>query len=189
MRTAETAFDMLRNSKIAARNPFTHFMSLPSGSSKLIGSLCVMREAATVLIQVHGFVWALCSACPAELPEVRRAPTMFRPCRRVGKWGRRDVCCWQILLQKSFWGDERTFSGTLTRVARDDVKDQVVPRKNSHGRQSGNSADVWPDRQNAINGSRWFSQSLRISSLMKAVRSVPTPSPRQKPAKAYRIIQ
>src|SRR5947207_10010681 len=96
MRTAETAFDMLRISKIAARNPVTHFMSLPSGSSKLIGSLCVMREAATVLIQVHGFVWALCSACPAELPEVRRAPTMFRPCRRVGKWGRRDVCCWHL---------------------------------------------------------------------------------------------
>src|SRR5437762_14250687 len=62
MRTAETALDMLRISKIAARNPVTHFMSLPSGSSKLIGSLCVMREAATVLIQVHGFVWARCAA-------------------------------------------------------------------------------------------------------------------------------
>jgi len=24
---------------------------------------------------------------------------------------------WRILLQKSFWGDERQFSGTLTRVA------------------------------------------------------------------------
>src|SRR6478736_7449789 len=62
MRTAETAFDMLRISKIVARNPVTHFMSLPSGSSKLIGSLCVMREAATVLLQVHGFVWARCAA-------------------------------------------------------------------------------------------------------------------------------
>ena len=38
-----------------------------------------------------------------------------------------------ILLQKSFWGDERQFSGTLTRVARDDVRDHVVPRKNDHG--------------------------------------------------------
>jgi hypothetical protein len=33
-----------------------------------IGSLCVMREAATVVIQVHGFVWALHSACPMEVP-------------------------------------------------------------------------------------------------------------------------
>jgi hypothetical protein len=38
----------------------------------------------------------------------------------------------QILLQKSFWGNERQFSGTLTRVARDDVRDHVVPRKNDH---------------------------------------------------------
>ena len=38
-----------------------------------------------------------------------------------------------ILLQKYFWGDERQFSGTLTRVARGDVRDHVVPRKNDHG--------------------------------------------------------
>jgi hypothetical protein len=31
------------------------------------------------------------------------------------------------------FGDERKFSGMLTRVARDDVRDQVVPRKNDHG--------------------------------------------------------
>jgi hypothetical protein len=37
------------------------------------------------------------------------------------------------MLQKSFWGDERKFSGTLTRVARGDVRDHVVPRKNDHG--------------------------------------------------------
>jgi hypothetical protein len=38
-----------------------------------------------------------------------------------------------ILLQKSFWGDERKFSGALTRVGRRDVRNHVVPRKNDHG--------------------------------------------------------
>jgi hypothetical protein len=38
-----------------------------------------------------------------------------------------------ILLQKSFWGYERKFSGTLTRAARGDLRDHVVPRKNDHG--------------------------------------------------------
>src|SRR5882724_204314 len=38
-----------------------------------------------------------------------------------------------ILLQKSFWGDERKFSGALTRVARGYVRDHVVPRNNDHG--------------------------------------------------------
>ncbi|MFL5237212.1 MAG: hypothetical protein ACJ8EL_06340 [Rhizomicrobium sp.] len=44
-----------------------------------------------------------------------------------------DVGSWQIVLQKSFWGGERKFSGTLTRVARSDVRDHVVPRKNDRG--------------------------------------------------------
>jgi hypothetical protein len=34
---------------------------------------------------------------------------------------------------KVFWGDERKFSGALTRVARGDVRDDAVPRKNDHG--------------------------------------------------------
>jgi hypothetical protein len=37
------------------------------------------------------------------------------------------------LLRKSFWGDERQFSGTLTRVARGDVGGHFVSRKNDHG--------------------------------------------------------
>ena len=37
------------------------------------------------------------------------------------------------LSQKSFWGDEPQFSWTLTRVARGDARDHVVPRKNDHG--------------------------------------------------------
>ena len=45
----------------------------------------------------------------------------------------REVLKVPILLQKYFWGDERQFSGTLTRVARGDVRDHVVPRKNDHG--------------------------------------------------------
>jgi len=45
---------------------------------------------------------------------------------------RRHVSKVPILLQKSFWGDERQFSATLTRVARGDVRDHFVPRKNDH---------------------------------------------------------
>ena len=45
---------------------------------------------------------------------------------------RRTSAAGGILLQKSFWGDERKFSGTLTRVARGDVRDHVAPRKNDH---------------------------------------------------------
>src|SRR5436190_22662279 len=43
MRIAETALDVLTINKIAAKNPVTYFMSLPSGSSKLIGSF--LRDA------------------------------------------------------------------------------------------------------------------------------------------------
>jgi len=32
-------------------------------------------------------------------------------------------------LQKSFWVTNEQFSGTLTRVARGDARDHVVPRK------------------------------------------------------------
>jgi hypothetical protein len=34
------------------------------------------------------------------------------------------------MLQNSFWGDERKFSGTLTRVAPGDMGDHIVPQKN-----------------------------------------------------------
>jgi hypothetical protein len=43
--------------------------------------------------------------------------------------GRRDVACWQIVLQKSFWGNGRKFSGTLTRVACGDMRDHIVSHK------------------------------------------------------------
>jgi hypothetical protein len=39
----------------------------------------------------------------------------------------------QILLKKSFEGDERNFPGPLVRFARRDVKDHIASQKNDHG--------------------------------------------------------
>jgi len=44
-----------------------------------------------------------------------------------------NVGDWQILLQKSFWGDERNFLGLLMRFACGDVRVLIVPYKNDHG--------------------------------------------------------
>jgi hypothetical protein len=38
-----------------------------------------------------------------------------------------------ILLQKSFWGDDRNFSGPLMRFARGDMRDHIVSHKHDHG--------------------------------------------------------
>jgi hypothetical protein len=43
-----------------------------------------------------------------------------------------DVCFWQILLKKSFWGDERKFSGPLMRFARADLRGHIVSHKSDH---------------------------------------------------------
>jgi hypothetical protein len=40
---------------------------------------------------------------------------------------------WRILLQKSFWGDERKFLEPLMHFARGDVGDRVVSSKIDHG--------------------------------------------------------
>jgi hypothetical protein len=45
----------------------------------------------------------------------------------------RDVSCWQILLQKSFWGVERKISEPLMRFTRGDVGDHIVLPKIDHG--------------------------------------------------------
>src|SRR6266699_5776068 len=58
----------------------------------------------------------------AQVPSVRG---IMRPRRTGGSW--------RILLQKSFWDDERKFSKALARVARGDVRDHIVSRKNHHG--------------------------------------------------------
>ena len=42
-------------------------------------------------------------------------------------------CCWQILLQKSFWGGERKFSEPLMPFARGDVRDHIVSFRIDHG--------------------------------------------------------
>ncbi len=76
-----------------------------------------MTRACTHKVRLFGNRW-LMSALSAEADIDRTiASVSFVP----------------ILLQKYFWGDERQFSGTLTRVARGDVRDHVVPRKNDHG--------------------------------------------------------
>jgi hypothetical protein len=41
-----------------------------------------------------------------------------------------DLRSWRIVLKKSFLGDERNFSGPLTRFARGDVRDHIVSHKN-----------------------------------------------------------
>jgi hypothetical protein len=38
-----------------------------------------------------------------------------------------------ILLQKSFWGADRNFSGPLMRFARGDMRDHIVSHKSDHG--------------------------------------------------------
>ena len=38
-----------------------------------------------------------------------------------------------IVLKKSFWGDDRNFSGPLMRFARGDMRDHVVSHKNDQG--------------------------------------------------------
>jgi hypothetical protein len=44
-----------------------------------------------------------------------------------------DVGFWQILLQKSFWGDERKFLEPLMRFTSGDVRDHIVSSKIDHG--------------------------------------------------------
>jgi hypothetical protein len=43
------------------------------------------------------------------------------------------VRLWQILLKKSFEGDQRNFLGPLMRFARRDVRDHIAFQKNNHG--------------------------------------------------------
>jgi hypothetical protein len=62
--------------------------------------------------------------CPRQV-RLPRLPDIFR-----AGWHVRKV---PILLQKSFWGDARNFSGPLMRFARGDMRDHVIPHKNDHG--------------------------------------------------------
>src|SRR5262245_51083588 len=58
MRTAELASDTVMVSKAATRRPVRYFISPPLVRANRVGSLCVMREAAAGLLNVHGIVWA-----------------------------------------------------------------------------------------------------------------------------------
>ena len=62
MRTAELASDIFRIRRAAANIPVTYLMSPPLGSSKPIGSLCVMREARTPFFRFM----ALCGRASAN---------------------------------------------------------------------------------------------------------------------------
>jgi hypothetical protein len=44
-----------------------------------------------------------------------------------------NVASWQILLQKSFWGDERNFLEPLMRFTSGDVRDHIVSSKIDQG--------------------------------------------------------
>ncbi len=44
-----------------------------------------------------------------------------------------NVACWQILLQKSFWGDERKFLEPLMRFTCGGVRDHIVLARVDHG--------------------------------------------------------
>ena len=54
----------------------------------------------------------------------RRAVDMSIRRMLTARLKRYDVCFWQILLQKSFWGGERKFLEPLMRFTRGDVRDR-----------------------------------------------------------------
>ena len=41
--------------------------------------------------------------------------------------------CWQIVLKKSFWDNERKFLEPLMRLTRGDMRDHIVSSKIDHG--------------------------------------------------------
>jgi putative component of toxin-antitoxin plasmid stabilization module len=58
---------------------------------------------------------------------------------------------WQILLQKSFWGDERNFLELLMRIAHSDVRDHIVSLKNDHGPSYRRYSAAQPESRLKIN--------------------------------------
>jgi len=48
-----------------------------------------------------------------------------------------EVCFWQILLQKSFWGGDRKFPKSLMRFTRGEVRDHIVLSKIDHASRNG----------------------------------------------------
>jgi hypothetical protein len=70
------------------------------------------------------------SQAGTEYPDAAANPgAVRRPPRHVGLV--------PILLQKSFWGDERNFPGPLMRFTRGDVSDHIVSSKIDHDLRSG----------------------------------------------------
>jgi hypothetical protein len=67
-------------------------------------------------------------ACPlcASISDIN----LFRYCQGVIDL---DAEISQIVLKKSFWGDDQNFSGPLMRFARGDIRGHIDSHKNDHG--------------------------------------------------------
>jgi hypothetical protein len=68
----------------------------------------------------------------SEADSSARFPPPFRV-SVVVRLRKKDDRLWQILLQKSFWGDERKFLEPPMRFTRGDVRDHTVSSKIDHG--------------------------------------------------------
>jgi hypothetical protein len=93
----------------------------------------------------------------------------------------------QILLQKSFWGDERKVLEPLMRFTRGDVRDHIVSSKIDHGSPSLSSAalEVIASLPRIKNGPFLFSMSagkrpLAMTGPINAPRAISWPG-RQMP--------
>jgi hypothetical protein len=64
-------------------------------------------------------------------------PTELPACpdgRVARKFCSNEFRCWQIVLKKSFFADDRKFSGPLVRLSRCEVRDHINCRKNDRWR-------------------------------------------------------
>ena len=88
-------------------------------------------------VGTDSFVLQLMSGEGNLLPVKEATLVLTLPARGIEPLARKATLgadrYWQILLQKSFWGDERNFSGPLMRSARGDVRAHIILHKNDHG--------------------------------------------------------
>jgi hypothetical protein len=70
------------------------------------------------------------ASSPSEAPAATRAAVAVVPHARLTV---SDVSLWQIVLKKSFLGDEQNFLGPLMRLASGDVRDHIFSHKTDHG--------------------------------------------------------
>jgi hypothetical protein len=76
----------------------------------------------------------------SPVPETVLSGSLRQPRNTWALWGTvtrpipvlDDVRSWQILLQKSFWGEEQKFREPLMRFTRGDVRDHIGSSKIDH---------------------------------------------------------